>query len=61
MPHQTVTVPPGECRQCWTHAYDRTIHAHLKWNENCQACLSHLQSNGGCPPEQIVPGKRSWI
>lgn len=49
-------VPPGQCIQCWTHAYDRDIHKRLKPGEDCQPCLSHM---GGCPPNMIAPKKKS--
>ncbi|NEE29785.1 pRL2-8 [Streptomyces sp. SID7982] len=48
--------PPGECRQCWLHAYDsRAQHAHLGPREDCPDCVSHM--GGKCPPAMIVPGK----
>lgn len=35
--------PPGECPQCWLHAYDsRTQHAHLAPREDCPACVDHM-------------------
>lgn len=50
-------VPPGQCRQCWTHAYDPDIHRRLRPDQDCQPCLSHM--GGNCPPDQIVPKKES--
>lgn len=44
-------VPKGQCRQCWTHAYDRDIHRRLRHDEDCLPCLDHM--NRGCPPDQI--------
>jgi predicted amidophosphoribosyltransferase len=36
--------PPGECPQCWQHAYDRKrAHAHLAPGEQCPDCLAHLE------------------
>ncbi|MER6420694.1 pRL2-8 [Streptomyces sp. NPDC001137] len=49
--------PPGQCRQCWQHAYDRSIHRKLKPREDCLPCLDHMHN--GHPPEQIVPKKES--
>lgn len=49
-------VPPGQCIQCWTHAYDPDIHRRLKPREDCQPCLSHMGGNHG---NQIVPKKES--
>lgn len=43
--------PKGQCRQCWSHAYDPDIHKRLKPGEDCQPCLSHM--GGKCPPDQI--------
>ncbi|MBP5866098.1 MULTISPECIES: hypothetical protein [Streptomyces] len=52
-------VPPGQCIQCWTHAYDPDIHRALAPKEDCQPCLSHM--GGKCPPQMIVPKpKSSW-
>lgn len=51
--------PPGECRQCWPHAHDKSHHAHLKWNEDCQACIS-CKANGHAG--KIVPKPEgSWF
>lgn len=50
--------PPGECRQCWRHAHDKSIHRQLGRREDCQACVSHMYGNH--PPEMIVPGRR-WF
>ena len=49
-------VPPGECIQCWTHAYDPSIHRHLKPREDCPQCVAHMGGNHG---NQIVPKKAS--
>lgn len=43
--------PKGQCRQCWSHAYDPDIHKRLKPREECQPCLSHMGDK--CPPDQI--------
>ncbi|MEV7190749.1 pRL2-8 [Streptomyces sp. NPDC093510] len=40
-------VRPGECPQCWQHAYDKSIHRALKPGEDCPQCVSHMIS--GCP------------
>lgn len=50
--------PPGECRQCWQHAHDKSIHRQLGRREDCQACVSHMYGNH--PPAMIVPGRR-WF
>ncbi|WP_432051246.1 pRL2-8 [Streptomyces xiamenensis] len=50
--------PPGECAQCWRHAYDREVHAHLGWREDCPECVDHMVT--GHPPHLIVPGRRGW-
>ncbi|MFF1297951.1 MULTISPECIES: pRL2-8 [unclassified Streptomyces] len=44
-------VPKGECRQCWRHAYDRSIHKRLKPRQDCGPCVDHLHN--GHPPDQI--------
>ncbi|MFH8295039.1 pRL2-8 [Streptomyces sp. NPDC018059] len=44
--------PPGECVQCWAHAYDKSIHAQLAPDEDCADCLDHLDFD--CPEEMIV-------
>ncbi|WP_405673205.1 pRL2-8 [Streptomyces sp. NBC_01530] len=49
-------VPPGQCRQCWTHAYDPDIHRRLRPGQDCQPCLDHMGGNHG---SQIVPKKAS--
>ncbi|MEU4999401.1 pRL2-8 [Streptomyces sp. NPDC021622] len=49
--------PPGQCRQCWTHAYDKSIHRRLKPGQDCGPCLDHLHN--GCPPEGKAPKKQS--
>jgi hypothetical protein len=53
--------PPGECRQCWLHAYNsREQHRHLAPREDCPACVEHMLQ--GCPADMIVPGKRRrWL
>lgn len=33
--------PKGECRQCWRHAYDPSIHRKLKPREDCKPCVDH--------------------
>ncbi|WBO69399.1 pRL2-8 [Streptomyces camelliae] len=49
--------PPGECPQCWQHAYDRSIHRKLRPREDCPQCVDHMVN--GCP--YIVPKtKSSW-
>lgn len=45
--------PPGECPQCWAHAYDSSIHRRLAPGEDCPGCLDHLHN--GCP--YLVPKK----
>lgn len=51
--------PPGECRQCWLHAYDsREQHKHLGPREDCPACMDHMR-NGHAG--MIVPGSRRWF
>lgn len=47
--------PPGECPQCWQHAYDKSIHRRLGPGEDCAPCISHMVN--GCPNR--VP-KKSW-
>ncbi|OPG03052.1 pRL2-8 [Streptomyces sp. GKU 895] len=44
-------VPKGECRQCWTHAYNPDIHKRLKPRQDCKPCLDHMHN--GCPPGDI--------
>ncbi|MGV2914475.1 pRL2-8 [Streptomyces alfalfae] len=39
--------PPGQCPQCWAHAYDKSIHRALKPGEDCPPCLDHAYN--GCP------------
>ncbi|WP_329583670.1 pRL2-8 [Streptomyces sp. NBC_01361] len=41
----------GECRQCWRHAHDPSIHRALRPGEDCKPCLSHM---GGHPDHMIV-------
>lgn len=44
--------PPGECRQCWFHAYaSREAHKGLSPREDCPACVDHM-INGH--PEQMI-------
>ena len=50
-------VPPGECTQCWTHAYDKSIHRSQDPDKDCPECMNHLHNGHG---NMIVPGKRSW-
>lgn len=39
---KALSPPPGECRQCWLHAYDsRAQHRHLAPREDCPACVDH--------------------
>lgn len=47
--------PPGECPQCWQHAYDRRIHHKLRPREDCPQCVDHMVN--GCP--YLVPKKPS--
>lgn len=44
--------PRGECRQCWRHAYDPSIHKALKPREDCRPCLDHM--NNGHPDHLIA-------
>jgi hypothetical protein len=45
--------PRGECRQCWRHAYDRSIHRRQRGSrEGCAACIDHM--NNGHPDQLIV-------
>lgn len=51
--------PPGQCRQCWRHAYDRKAHRHLKPGEDCPQCVDHMTNGHGA---DIVPKKASsWF
>jgi hypothetical protein len=50
------SVPPGECRQCWTHAYDPDIHRRLKPGQDCPECVAHMGSDHD---GLIVPKKES--
>ncbi|MEU8892942.1 pRL2-8 [Streptomyces sp. NPDC048442] len=46
--HKALNPPTNECRQCWLHAYDcREQHRHLKWNEDCPACVDHMLHGHG--------------
>ena len=52
--------PPGQCRQCWHHAY--VLHKGnwlgLLKEDDCQPCLDHMRNGHG---NQVVPKKkRSW-
>lgn len=50
--------PPGECRQCWRHANDRSVHRELKPREDCPQCVDHMLNGHG---NQLVPKKEfSW-
>ncbi|WP_394430433.1 pRL2-8 [Streptomyces sp. SGAir0957] len=40
-----LTVPKGECPQCWRHAYDPTAHQGLEGD--CPKCVDHMIN--GCP------------
>lgn len=48
--------PPGECPQCWRHAYDKSIYARLKPGQDCPECVDHLKR--GCP--YVIPKKSMW-
>lgn len=52
--------PPGECRQCWLHAYDS--HEQHKRSralgQDCPACMDHLHNGHG---GMVVPGSRRWF
>lgn len=48
--------PPGECPQCWQHAYDKSIHRRLAPREDCPQCVDHMRN--GHP--NLVPKKASW-
>ncbi|MFI5977942.1 pRL2-8 [Streptomyces sp. NPDC051452] len=34
--------PPGQCPQCWQHAYDKSIHRKLGPREDCPQCVDHM-------------------
>lgn len=36
--------PKNQCPQCWDHAYNPAAHKGLAWNEDCPACLDHLNT-----------------
>jgi hypothetical protein len=36
--------PKGQCRQCWRHAHDKSIHKKLKPRENCGPCVEHMKN-----------------
>ncbi|MFE9024552.1 pRL2-8 [Streptomyces sp. NPDC007808] len=48
--------PPGECRQCWQHAHDPSIHRMLGPREDCPQCVDHMINGHG---SMIVPNKES--
>ncbi|MFD4263791.1 pRL2-8 [Streptomyces sp. NPDC058534] len=51
--HKALNPPPGQCRQCWFHAYaSREAHRHLAPREDCPQCVSHM--GGRCPESMIV-------
>lgn len=51
--------PPGECSQCWFHAYaSREAHGHLGPREDCPECVAHMVS--GCPAHMITLKKAGW-
>lgn len=45
-------IPPGECKQCYYHAYvlHRGNSLGFKKEPECQPCLSHMY---GCPENMI--------
>jgi hypothetical protein len=51
-------VPPGECRQCWTHANNREIHRSQDQSKDCPGCVDHMLNGHG---NMIVPGRRRWF
>lgn len=40
-------IPKGECRQCWTHANDRSIHRRQDQSKDCQQCVDHMNNGHG--------------
>ncbi|MFD3330155.1 pRL2-8 [Streptomyces sp. NPDC056491] len=44
--------PRNECRQCWRHAYDRSVHKGLGPREDCKPCVDHMVN--GHPDHMIV-------
>ncbi|MEU4352897.1 pRL2-8 [Streptomyces sp. NPDC023838] len=44
--------PKGECRQCWQHAYDKSIHRAQNQREDCGPCVDHMRN--GHPDNMIV-------
>ncbi|WP_405653520.1 pRL2-8 [Streptomyces sp. NBC_01386] len=42
-----MSVPKGECPQCWEHAHNRTAHRGLGPREDCPQCVDHMVN--GCP------------
>ena len=51
----TRSTPPGQCPQCWQHAYDKSVHRKLAPREDCPQCVDHMAN--GCP--YLVPKKES--
>jgi Zn finger protein HypA/HybF involved in hydrogenase expression len=40
--------PKGECRQCWAHAHDKSIHKALDRNlDHCPQCVAHMVGGHG--------------
>jgi hypothetical protein len=48
--------PPGECRQCWRHAHDPSIHRSQDQGQDCAQCVDHMNNGHG---NQLVPKKES--
>ncbi|MEW2635396.1 pRL2-8 [Streptomyces sp. NPDC048389] len=44
--------PRNECRQCWRHAYDPSVHRKLGPREDCKPCVDHMVN--GHPADMIV-------
>ncbi|MGW7065984.1 pRL2-8 [Streptomyces sp. NPDC054855] len=42
-----MSVPKGECPQCWRHAYDPSVHRGLGPRQDCPQCVDHMVN--GCP------------
>lgn len=57
---ESVVVPPGECTQCYAHAYDKSIHRALGPGVQCQPCLHHSQNPNACRAMRL-PKKKSWF
>lgn len=49
--------PPGECRQCWQHAHDPSIHRSQNPREDCGPCVDHMLNGHG---DQLVPKDSRW-